>query len=211
MTAPADPASPDGPRDPAAPALTAVTAVTAPQRPRSRVVLWTSLAVAVVIAVLIAVLASAKPSSVGKDSSPLVGKPAPAVSGQALNGGGTYSLAQFGGQWVLVNFAASWCVPCRQETPQLQSFVDEHATRHDATVLAVAFDPSDVASLASYLRSAHTTWPAIDDASAEVAYGVSQIPQSYLVDPQGTVVAKFSGALTATQVDRVIARAGAAT
>ena len=181
-----------------------------PDRPRSRVVLWTSLGVAAVIAVLIAVLAAAKPSSSGANSSPLVGKPAPAVSGAAINGGGSYSLAQFSGQWVLVNFAASWCVPCRQETQQLQSFVDEHAPSHSATVLAVAFDPSDVASLASYLRSVHTTWPTVDDPSAEVAYGVSQIPQSYLVDPQGTVVAKFFGALTAAQVDRVMAKAGAA-
>lgn len=177
-------------------------------RPRSRVVLWTSLGVAAVIAVLIAVLAAAKPSSGASHSSPLVGKAAPQVSGPSLNGGGSYSLTQFSGQWVLVNFSASWCVPCREETSQLQSFTAEHATRHDATVLAVAFDPSDVANLASYLRSAHTTWPAVNDPSAEVAYGVSQIPQSYLVDPQGTVVAKFFGALTAAQVDRVISRAG---
>jgi len=171
------------------------------------VVLWTSLGVAAVIAVLIAVLAAAKPSGGGNNSSPLVGKPAPEVSGPALNGGGSYSLSQFSGQWVLVNFAASWCVPCRQETPQLQSFTAEHAGSHNAVVLAVAFDPSDVANLASYLRSAHTTWPAINDPSAEVAYGVSQIPQSYLVDPQGTVVAKFFGALTSAQVDKIISRA----
>lgn len=181
----------------------------ATERPRSRVVLWTSLGVAVVIAVLIAVLAAAKPSSSGRNSSPLVGKPAPAVSGPALNGGGTYSLSQFSGQWVLVNFAASWCVPCREETPQLQRFASEHAAGHTAVVLGVAFDPSDLSSLASYLRSAHTTWPAVNDPSAEVAYGVSQIPQSYLVDPQGTVVAKFFGALTTSQVDQVIAKAGA--
>jgi hypothetical protein len=71
----------------------------------------------------------------------------------------------------------------------------------------VVFDPSDVAALAAYLRSSGTTWPAVDDPSAEVAYGVSQIPQSYLVDPQGTVVAKFFGALSASQVDRVMAKA----
>lgn len=192
-----------------APAAPSVPPAPGADRPRSRVVLWTSLGVAAVIAVLIAVLASAKPTSSGSNSSPLLGKPAPPVSGTALDGGGSYSLAQLSGQWVLVNFAASWCVPCRQETPQLQTFADQHAAQHTATVLGVAFDPSDVTNLAAYLRSAHTTWPTVDDPSAEVAYGVSQIPQSYLVDPQGTVVAKFFGALTAAQVDRVMARAGA--
>lgn len=175
-------------------------------RPRSRVVLWTSLGVAAVIAVLIAVLAAARPSS-GGTSSPLLGKQAPVVSGPALNGGGSYSLTQFRGRWVLVNFAASWCVPCQEETPQLQRFSAEHATSESAVVLAVAFDPSDVGNLAAYLRNSHSDWPAVNDPSAEVAYGVSQIPQSYLVDPQGTVVAKFFGALTAAQVDKVIAKA----
>jgi cytochrome c biogenesis protein CcmG/thiol:disulfide interchange protein DsbE len=177
------------------------------QRPRSRVVLWTSLAVAAVLAVLIALLASSKPATGGGSTSPLVGHPAPAVSGPALNSSRSVSLAQFSGRWVLVNFAASWCVPCRQETPQLQRFADEHAAAADAAVLGVVFDPSDVAALAAYLRSSGTTWPAVDDPSAEVAYGVSQIPQSYLVDPQGTVVAKFFGALSASQVDRVMAKA----
>ncbi len=181
-----------------------------PPRPRSRVVLYTSLGVAAVLVVLIAVLAAAKPSSSGNSTSPLVGKAAPPVSGPSLTSGTRYSLSQFGGKWVLVNFAASWCVPCRQETPQLQSFTDEHARAGNAVVLSVAFDPSDVANLASYIKTVHSTWPTVNDPSAEVAYGVSQIPQSYLVDPAGTVVAKFFGPLTAAQVDKVMAKAVAA-
>jgi cytochrome c biogenesis protein CcmG/thiol:disulfide interchange protein DsbE len=178
--------------------------------PRSRVVLYTSIGVAAVLGVFIAVLASAQPSGSGTSSSPLIGRPAPAVSGPSVSGGADYALSQFSGKWVLVNFAASWCVPCRQETPQLQSFADEHARAGNAVVLSVAFDPSDVANLASYLRSAHATWPTVDDTAAEVAYGVSQIPQSYLVDPSGTVVAKFFGALTAAQINKVITKADAA-
>lgn len=163
--------------------------------------MYTSIGVAAVIGVFIAVLASASPSS---NSSPLIGKPAPPISGKALNGNASYTLTQFSGEWVLVNFSASWCVPCRQETPQLQAFTNEHQRAGNATVLAVAFDQLDVGNLASYFRGIHATWPAVDDLSAEVAYGVSQIPQSYLVDPSGTVVAKFFGNLTAAQVDRVI-------
>ncbi len=188
-----DTPAPDGP--PASP------------RPRSRVVLYSSLAVAAVLAVLIAVLASAKPASTGNSASPLLGRAAPPVSGPSLNSSGTVTLAAFRGKWVLVNFMASWCVPCRQEAPQLQAFADQHARSGDGEVLTVAFDPADVNSLSSYLRSAHLTWPSVDDTAAEVAYGVSQIPQSYLVDPSGTVVAKFFGPLTAAQVDKVIAKA----
>jgi cytochrome c biogenesis protein CcmG/thiol:disulfide interchange protein DsbE len=176
------------------------------ERPRSRVVMYSTLAVAAVVAVFIAVLASARPTSAGNSSSPLVGKPAPPVAGPALLGGGHYSLAGYTGKWVLVNFSASWCVPCREETPQLQKFESEHSATGRAVVLAVAFDPSDVANLASFLAANRVTWPAVNDPSAEVAYGVSQIPQSYLVDPQGTVVAKFFGGVTAAQVDKVMAK-----
>jgi cytochrome c biogenesis protein CcmG, thiol:disulfide interchange protein DsbE len=197
----------DAPIDPATPDEGADAAAVPPRR--SRVVMYTSIGVAVVIAVFIAVLAAASPSS--SPTSPLIGKPAPAISGKALNGNASYTLAQFGGQWVLVNFSASWCVPCREETPQLQDFTNEHRVAGNGVVLAVAFDPTDVSNLAAYLRNSHATWPAVDDLSAEVAYGVSQIPQSYLVDPSGTVVAKFFGNLTAAQVDRVIDKASSVT
>lgn len=184
--------------------------VTGGGRGRSRVVLYTSLAVAVVVAVLVALLASSKPNGAGAASSPLVGKPAPAVSGPSLTGHGSYQLAQFRGEWVVVNFAASWCVPCRAETPQLIRFEQEHAAQRDAVILGVAFDPSDTSNLASFLANAKATWPAVSDPNAEVAYGVSAIPQSYLVDPQGTVVAKFFGGVTAAQLDGVIHKASAA-
>lgn len=179
-------------------------AVEPPTARRSRPVLYTSVAVAVVVGVLIAVLAAAHPSN---GTSPLIGKSAPPVAGPALNGGGQQSLSLYAGKWVLVNFAASWCVPCREESPELQKWTQDGSHAGDAVVLAVAFDPSDVANLAAYLRNSHLSWPAVNDPSAEVAYGVSQIPQSYLVDPQGTVVAKFFGSLTAAQVDKVIDRA----
>lgn len=180
-------------------------AVPTGRRRRSRTVLYSSLAVAILIAVMIAVLASAKPSSNGTTTNTLVGKPAPAVSGPALTGGGRYSLSQFAGKWVVVNFAASWCVPCRQETPQLLSFYSQQEKSGQAVILTVAFDPTDVSALASFLASSGAKWPAVNDTSAEVAYGVSEIPQSFLVSPGGVVAAKFFGAVTAAELDKVIA------
>jgi cytochrome c biogenesis protein CcmG, thiol:disulfide interchange protein DsbE len=174
-----------------------------PPRRKSRVVLWASLAILVLAAVLVAVLASAKTSN-QSSSSPLLGKPAPAVSGPALDGKGNYALSQFSGKWVLVNFAASWCIPCRDEMPQLKTFEAAHAEAGNGLILAVAFDEGDKADLASYLKSQKATWPAVDDASAEISYGVTGIPESYLIDPRGTVVAKYVGGVTAAEVDGFI-------
>jgi cytochrome c biogenesis protein CcmG/thiol:disulfide interchange protein DsbE len=152
-------------------------------------------------------MASAKPSSQQGASSPLIGKPAPAISGKSLSGDGNYSLTQFRGKWVLVNFAASWCVPCREETPQLKDFYAQHGGAEPDVVLAVAYDESDLGNLASYLRAQDASWPAINDGQAVVEYGVSGIPESYLVDPEGTVVAKYLGGVTTKEINTVITRA----
>jgi thiol-disulfide isomerase/thioredoxin len=170
------------------------------------VVLWSAVATGVVLAALIAVLASSKQASQGSASSPLIGKPAPPVSGHGINVSGSPSLSGFSGKWVLVNFAASWCIPCREETPQLLSFEQRHAATGDAVILGIEFDEGDTASLASFLKGSKATWPAVDDASAEVAYGVKGIPESFLIGPRGTVVANFFGGVTASEIDNTLSQ-----
>ncbi len=173
---------------------------------RSHVVLWSSVGVAVVFAVLIAILASSKPVGQGTASSPLIGRPAPIITGKVVTGAGQVSLSQFRGAWVLVNFSASWCTPCRQETPQLLAFSRDHPSS-TAVVLGVEYDQNDVGSLRSFLKSSAATWPVVNDSQADVDYGVNGIPESYLVDPQGTVVAKYIGGVTAVEVNSFIAKA----
>jgi len=174
---------------------------------RSHVVLWSSLGVAVVFAVLIAVLASSK--SVGQEtaSSPLIGKPAPAITGKVVTGTDQVSLSQFRGEWVLVNFSASWCIPCRQETPQLLAFSRDHAASGTAVVLGVAYDQDDLGNLRAFLESSKAIWPVVNDGQADVDYGVNGIPESFLVDPEGTVVAKYLGGVNAAEINAFMAKA----
>ncbi len=171
----------------------------APPR-RRRTVLWAALAMGVVAAVLVAVIASAQPSSEVSGQSPLLGKPAPLVAGPGLDGG-RYSLAQFRGKWVLVNFMATWCQPCQQEMPQLLEFARQHARRGDATILTVADDPSNVGQLRSFLRAQGAHWPAVNDPSATVSYGLTGLPSSFLVAPDGTVFAYLLGEVKANELD----------
>lgn len=180
------------------------------RRRRTRLVLWISLATAAAIAALVAVLATSGPAGQASAGSPLIGRKAPPIEGQSVGqsvtGGKTVQLSSYAGKWVLVNFAASWCVPCRQEMPQLVSFAGAHARTGDATVLMVEYDEGDLGGLTSWLRAAHADWPAVDDGHAVVDYGVSGIPESYLVDPEGTVVAKYVGGVVAAQLNTLIAR-----
>jgi cytochrome c biogenesis protein CcmG/thiol:disulfide interchange protein DsbE len=156
--------------------------------------------------VFVAVLATSSPAGQVSAGSPLIGKAAPAISGRSLLGTGTVKLSQLKGKWVLVNFAASWCVPCRQEVPELSAFQAAHAATGNATVLTVGYDATDLSSLASLLRGDRADWPVVGDVSADVTYGVGPLPESYLVDPEGTVVAKYEGGVLASQLNAEISK-----
>jgi thiol-disulfide isomerase/thioredoxin len=175
----------------------------APPRRSRRVVLWVALAAAVVIAALVAVIASAQPSSEVNGQSTLLGHPAPPISGPGLDGG-RYTLRELRGKWVLVNFMATWCPPCRQEMPQLLAFARQHARSADAVVLTVVDDPSNAGQLRAYLAAEGAHWPAVDDPAATVSYGLSGLPSSFLVAPDGTVFAYLLGEVRASEVDRWI-------
>jgi thiol-disulfide isomerase/thioredoxin len=183
--------------------------VPAPRR-RRRTVLYATLAVALIVATLIGVIASSQPSSQVASRTPLLGRAAPPVSGPSIGGPrphgavavGRYSLSQFRREWVLVNFMATWCPPCQAEMPQLLRFSRQHAKSEDATVLTVAYDPSDVSALRKYLSARGADWPAVDDPAASVPYGVTGLPSSFLVAPGGIVYAYVVGAVTAGELDQ---------
>ncbi len=181
-----------------------------PARPsqRRRPVLWASLAAGAVLAVLIAVFASSQPASQVVANSPLLGNMAPAISGAGLSGG-HYSLGQYRHEWVLVNFMATWCEPCQEEMPQLLKFAQQHSKAADATVFTVAYDPADVGQLKTYLAARSARWPAVNDPAASVPYGVTGLPSSFLVAPDGIVFAYMPGGVTAAELDSYIKQGAA--
>lgn len=172
--------------------------------------MWICAPLGLILVGLFAALGLAKPASQALQSSALLAKPAPALRARAiLNGppsGAPVTLSAYRGCWVLVNFAASWCIPCHQEMPQLKRFAADHATSRDATIVTVAYDQNDLGHLRSFQQSWQVTWPVVDQAVAVVDWGVGQIPVSYLVDPQGTVVAQVNGQVDAAALNRIIDR-----
>jgi cytochrome c biogenesis protein CcmG, thiol:disulfide interchange protein DsbE len=174
---------------------------------RGRTVMWVTLGAALLTAALIAVIAMAQPASQVVGNSPLLGGTAPAISGPGL-AGGRYSLAQFRHEWVLVNFMATWCPPCVAEMPQLLKFSQQH-DKGDATVLSVVYDPTDVSQLKAFLAARGAHWPAVDDPAASVPYGVTGLPSSFLVAPDGIVYAYMPGAVTAAELDSYLQQGAA--
>src|SRR5689334_1310709 len=115
-----------------------------------------------------------------------VGDPAPDKELSVLGGNGTGEIADYRGKWVLVNFWASWCEPCRSEAPALEAFQQQHA-RDGFTVLGIDLDDNtDDAS--AFVRRYGLTYPQLrdgDGSDRRDAYGMTGFPESFLVDPSG--------------------------
>lgn len=171
---------------------------------RTRRVLWIAVAVAVPVALLVAVLATRPPAATRAVKSPLVGKPAPPIESTTIDGQAA-GLTALRGKWVVVNFFATWCVPCRQEHPDLVQFSERHRAAGDATVLAVVY--SDNTQAVREFRDAQGgDWPMLTDPKGRIAldYGVSGVPESYVISPEGVVAAKVLGGVRADDLDRLL-------
>jgi cytochrome c biogenesis protein CcmG/thiol:disulfide interchange protein DsbE len=120
------------------------------------------------------------------------GDPIPVATLPTLPLGGDASVEDFQGEWVLLNVWASWCVPCRDESPALEKFEKEN--RGKITVLGV--DTRDLTDDAlGFLEEYDIDYAQIRDASGEYADDLktSGVPESFLINPDGELVAHIPG------------------
>ena len=135
-------------------------------------------------------------SVVHQDHAPGVGSVAPAFTLRRLGGPGRVSLASYRGKPVVLNFWASWCEPCKSEAAVLER---DWASYRDRGVVFLGVDYHDLTSDARRFVSAHAlTFPMLQDGSGSVTgrYGISQVPETYVLDRQGRVVAHLRGPIT---------------
>jgi cytochrome c biogenesis protein CcmG/thiol:disulfide interchange protein DsbE len=125
-----------------------------------------------------------------------------------LDGSGQRSLADYRGKVVVLNFWASWCEPCNAEAPVLQRAQAQLQANGTGTVLGATYeDTADDAK--AFERERKISYPSMRDLGTDLAheYGTNKLPETFVLDRQGRVVAISRGQISQTFLDQALAKA----
>ncbi|MEJ2534300.1 MAG: TlpA disulfide reductase family protein [Gammaproteobacteria bacterium] len=151
-------------------------------------------------ALLALLLLCAAPWAAAQDD----GAPTPVDFTLAMLGGGEQSLAALRGQWVVLNYWATWCGPCRKEIPDLSAL---HDRNERITVLGLAYEEASEAEFRAFLADNPATFPIllVDVYDPPQPFGPPKVlPTTIVLDPQGRPVETFVGPVTGEQIERFV-------
>lgn len=185
LTAPSEPA------DPSAPSGGSGSG-------RRRIAPFVALGVAVVLGALFVVLAGSDTTRDDSVDSFLIDKPAPGAVSTTLDGQ-AFDLSRRKGSWVVLNFFDPTCVPCVNEHPQLVAFAQQQRSLPDGAELYTVMNATTDQAVSQFFADNGGDWPIVrdPDGSIYVAFGVSQVPETWIIDPDGVVRRRLAGEITA--------------
>ena len=150
------------------------------------------------LAVAVVALAFAGPAMAAKAAAPdlkittLDGKP--------------FDLAAQRGKWVVVNYWATWCVPCIKEMPDISAFVKNHK---NVTAIGLAFEDTDAKDIKAFVAKHPVVYPIaqVDVMDPPKAFEPPKgLPTTYLIAPDGTVAKRFVGPVTEQSLGEAISK-----
>lgn len=157
----------------------------------------------VVMVLLIVLLATRDPASDRQVDSPLLGRAAPRIEGTTIQDR-PFDSATYDGRWLVVNFFATWCVPCVEEHPELVAFQRAEREAGQANVVSIVFD-DDRESVEAFFARNGGDWPVVLAAPETISeWGVAGVPESFIVDPSGVVRYKLVGGVTAEGMGELV-------
>lgn len=132
-------------------------------------------------------------------------RPAPALTGE-LDDGDTFDLTRRQGSWVVLNFFDVTCVPCVEEHPQLVEFATRQQSRGTGVELYSVIWGREPGRSRDFLRDNGADWPIVmDDGTIAVQLGITKVPETWIIDPNGYVRTRLIGAITADTLDQQLA------
>jgi cytochrome c biogenesis protein CcmG/thiol:disulfide interchange protein DsbE len=159
---------------------------------------WLRIGIVVGIAALVVVLGLSFRRDPRDLRTGTVGKPAAGFTLQQLDGSGALKLDTGGGKVVILNFFASWCIPCKQENPALVRVYERYRTS-DVVFIGILYQDSLESGL-RYVRDNGVVWPTVNDDQGRVAfsYGVFGIPETFFIGSDGIIAGRHIGPIDET-------------
>ncbi|MEJ8568985.1 TlpA family protein disulfide reductase [Elongatibacter sediminis] len=147
---------------------------------------------------LLAVVAPAPPAIAAYETD------APVDFALPVLGGGEAALSDYRGKWVVVNYWATWCAPCRKEIPELSEL---HIEREDITVLGLAFEDTGISAFETFLAEFDVSYPIllVDVYAPPEPFGAPKVlPTTIVLNPEGLSVKAFLGPVTRQAIEDFI-------
>ena len=119
-------------------------------------------------------------------------------------GGGPVSVSEYRGEWVVVNYWATWCAPCRKEMPELSAL---HEERADVTVLGLAYEDIEDSDFESFFEAAPVSYPIlkVDVYRPPEPFGAPRaLPTTIILDRAGRAVKAFVGPVTRESIEEYL-------
>ena len=162
-------------------------------------------AVWTVILGIIALLAFGFTTDPKKVPSPLIGRPAPNFKVDELNGGKQFSLNEFKGIPIVLNFWASWCAECQTEAFILEDFYQKYGADNKQLVMigiAIQDSPKKARTFARHFGKTYLL--GLDDEAGNIAldYGIYGVPETFFIDPEGNIFHKTIGLVTSELMEK---------
>ena len=160
---------------------------------------WKFWTVWVIVLGLITLLAFGFTTDPKKVPSPLMGRPAPDFQVDELNGEQKFSLSEFKGIPIVLNFWASWCAECRTEAVILENFFQKYGVNNKQLVMigiAIQDSPKNAKAFARHFGKTYLL--GLDDDAGNIAldYGIYGVPETFFIDPEGSIFYKAIGMIT---------------